>query len=141
MYELYRYIFIGGLILSIIMLALTVFIFFFLDIKNAIGYVTGSSKRKALDNVKKGEESKKAENIVNNDASQQTSRLSIQERYDAMEESVQTSLLSKNTAPSSVTENKTRQQFENKYTPIQINDPDFVLVADITYVHSDEIIA
>ena len=51
-YEIYRYIFIGGLILSIVMLVATVLIFFLMNIKTAIADITGSGKRKAIENIR-----------------------------------------------------------------------------------------
>ena len=50
-YDLYRYIFIGGLVLSIVMLIVTVLLYFLLNIKSAIGDITGSNKRKAIENI------------------------------------------------------------------------------------------
>ena len=54
MYETYRYIFFAGLALSILCLAVSVFIFFFLNIKDAIGDITGSNRRKAIEKAKAG---------------------------------------------------------------------------------------
>ncbi|MBE6640908.1 MAG: hypothetical protein E7619_04905 [Ruminococcaceae bacterium] len=51
-YEIYRYIFIGAAILSAIMFAVTVFVFFFLKIPTVIGDLTGANARKAIEEIR-----------------------------------------------------------------------------------------
>ena len=51
---IYNVMFIGGLILAILFLALTVVLFFVLDIPAAFGSVTGSTQKKALDDIRSG---------------------------------------------------------------------------------------
>ena len=51
-YEIYRYIFYGGAILSVIMLITSVLLFIFLKIPNVIGDLTGSNARKAIENIR-----------------------------------------------------------------------------------------
>ena len=51
-YEIYRYIFYGGLILSGLMLAVTVVLFFVLRIPNVIGDLTGANARKAIESIR-----------------------------------------------------------------------------------------
>lgn len=160
MYDTYRYIFIGGLILSLVFLAATVFIFFFLNIKDAIGDITGSNKRRAMERAKEGKPQKapKAASktvAIGGEASQMTSRMSIQDRYDAMEDSQHTTTLNldkknrakkavKTAQPAPAPESKptltVKKQSQNFYKPIPIRDADFVLEADITFVHSSEVI-
>lgn len=164
MYDTYRYIFIGGLILSLVFLATTVFIFFFLNIKDAIGDITGSNKRKAMERAKEGKPQKAPKSATKTvatggEASQMTSRMSIQDRYDAMEDSQHTTTLNldkKNrvkksaktaqsapvqaAAPESMATLTVKKQSQNFYKPIPIKDADFVLEADITFVHSSEVI-
>ena len=104
-YEVYRYIFIGGLVLSIIMLAVTILIFFLFHIKDAIGDITGSSKRKAIENrnVKKDKtEQKKAPAKIDYDQqtpsgkvaieTAATTKMSLEERYDHMDGGATTAL-------------------------------------------------
>ena len=164
MYDTYRYIFIGGLVLSLVFLAVTIFIFFFLNIKDAIGDITGSNKRKAMERAKEGKPktASKAKSKVEEtgSASQMTSRMSIQDRYDAMEDSQHTTTLNlekknrtKRTAkiskpmpvaqqaPQPKQENVAKLQSPNFYKPIKINDADFIIEEDITFVHSSEVIA
>lgn len=164
MYDTYRYIFIGGLVLSLVFLAATVFVFFFLNIKDAIGDITGSNKRRAMERAKEGKPQKTPKTAskpvaTGGEASQMTSRMSIQDRYDAMEDSQHTTTLNldkKNRvkkaaktaqsapiqarAPESKPTQTEKKQSQNFYKPIVISDPDFVLEADITYVHSSEVI-
>lgn len=150
MYDIYRYIFIGGLILFVLMLALTVFLFFYLKIKDVIGDVTGANKRKALDkkkgtkqsNVPQKNQSKKEEKTAE---SQLTSRMSVQDRYDMMEGVEETTALNQKPASKPAAPQKAAPPPQRKAAPVSlkkvvINDPDFVIETDITYVHSNEII-
>ena len=56
-YEIYRYIFIGAAILCGVMLAVSVFLFFFLKIPKVIGDLTGSTARKAIEEIRQQNES------------------------------------------------------------------------------------
>ena len=153
MYDTYRYIFIGGLILAIIFLALSVFLFFFLDIRDAYGDITGSTKRKALSGKKDKKEKPKPEKqkgkITRDTSSQLTSRMSIPERYNALDGGGETSVLKGNTgnqapatapSPAPAPAPQARAQSVNTYTPVKINDPDFIIEADIKFVHSGEVV-
>ena len=162
MYDTYRIIFIGGLVLSLVFFVLSVFIFFFLRIKDAMDELSGRQKRRALKALHEGKPSPvaaDAERIPKKPADkkptptsqtgdQMTSRMSIQDHYNAMEGGEDTSLLQKpqptpppvqqprQPAPSGV-----RQQSKNYYVPVVSNDPDFIVEADIGFVHSSEVIA
>lgn len=57
MYEIYRYIFYGGLILAIIMLIVTVLVFIFLKIPTVIGDLSGANAKKAIENIRNQNES------------------------------------------------------------------------------------
>jgi hypothetical protein len=56
-YEIYRYIFYGGAVLALIMLAVSVFLFIFLKIPTVIGDLTGANARKAIENIRNQNES------------------------------------------------------------------------------------
>lgn len=171
MYDTFRYIFIGGLVLSLVCLAASVFIFFFLDIRDAIGDITGSNKRKAVEmanDTKKAKQQKKKTKAkkgekTSNTSNQLTTRMSIQERYDAMEGAGQTSVLEsdsqtapltaqtlyttpppaaqpKPAAPVQPAQPAAKPQSPNAYRPVAMRDPDFVIETDITFVHSSEVI-
>ena len=51
-YDIYRYIFLGAALLAGIMLITTVVLFFILKIPNVIGDLTGSTARKAIENIR-----------------------------------------------------------------------------------------
>lgn len=55
-YEVYRYIFLGGLALSILMLIASVVLFFVLKIPKVIGDLTGRTARKAIEDIRKQNE-------------------------------------------------------------------------------------
>ncbi len=113
-YDIYNYIAIGALVLSIVMLIATVLIFFLLNIRGAIGDITGSNKRKAIENIHNqsatNEPSKKAATKVDYESkttsarlaheSMATSKMSVQDRYDSMEAAETTTL---NTSSSETT--------------------------------------
>lgn len=56
-YEIYRYIFLGGAILAGIMFAVSVLVFFLLKIPTVIGDLTGANARKAIENIRSHNES------------------------------------------------------------------------------------
>lgn len=56
-YETYRYIYMGGLIMAIIMLLLALFLFFYFKIPKVIGDLTGATARKAIENIRNQNES------------------------------------------------------------------------------------
>ena len=51
-YEIYHWIFIGAMIMAGLMLALTVFLFFYFQIPRVIGDLTGSNARKAIEDIR-----------------------------------------------------------------------------------------
>ncbi len=56
-YEIYRYIFFGGAVLSVIMLAVAILLFFLFKIPTVIGDLNGSNARKAIENIRSLNES------------------------------------------------------------------------------------
>ena len=56
-YEVYRYIFIGAAVLSGIMAITSIFLFFYLKISRVIGDLTGSTARKAIEEIRQQNES------------------------------------------------------------------------------------
>lgn len=52
-YEMYRYVFIGGLVLAGLVLLLAVLLFFLLKIPVVIGDLSGATARKAIENIRK----------------------------------------------------------------------------------------
>lgn len=51
-YEICRYIFFGGMILSVLSLIATIVLFFLLKIPNVIGDLTGANARKAIESIR-----------------------------------------------------------------------------------------
>ncbi len=51
-YDIYRYIFMGGAVLAGIMFVLSVLLFFFLKIPHVLGDLTGRNARKAIENIR-----------------------------------------------------------------------------------------
>lgn len=51
-YEIYRYIFMGGAVLAVIMFVVSVLVFFLLKIPTVIGDLTGANARKAIENIR-----------------------------------------------------------------------------------------
>lgn len=144
-YDVYRYIFIGGLILAIVMLLVTVLIFFLLNIRNAIGDITGRNKKKGIQsiiskNAKSSAQIKKKKNSVSALSVEydtaKTSKISPQDRYDRME-AAETGVLNSETTK----ETKPAVAFgAYPIERIETNDPDFHVEVDITYVHSGEVV-
>ena len=153
-YEIYRYIFIGGLVLSVLMLILSVVLFFTMNVRKLIGEYNGTTKRKAIEKIRKrssgevavtggvtpkAKSSKPAAVKVQDDVdTNATDKIKPQDRYDNFEAS-ETSTLSEynnhhtadNTpAPAAVS------YARNSYA---VRD-DFVIETDITIVHSSEVI-
>ena len=74
-YEIYRYIFIGGAILSGIMLVVTVIAFFALKIPTVIGDLTGSNARKAIEKIRDQNEHTKDSGRPLNERSELTGKM------------------------------------------------------------------
>lgn len=55
-YEVYRYIFMGGAVLSVIMFAVSLFLLFFLKIPKVVNDLTGRTARKAIQNIREQNE-------------------------------------------------------------------------------------
>ena len=139
-YENYRIIFIAALILSLLFLLTTVFLFFYFKIKDVIGYFTGSSKRKAIED-KKNKGSKKANQTAaakpkaaSYDTSQ-TSKLNPQDRFDTTAPAQSEPPVVKAANAMSV---ETTQLNAAAY-PRKLAEG-FMLKYEIVFVHSNEII-
>lgn len=156
-YDIYRYIFIGGLVLSIVMLAATVLLFFRLNIKAAIGDITGSNKRKAIENIHhktvtthgnkkavKFDYESQTTSAKLAAESVETARISPQDRYDSLGASETTALntetVSETTVLSGVADETDAAPPIVQYEQAIGSDPEFCVEVDITYVHSNEVI-
>lgn len=161
-YDLYRYIFIAGLILSIVFLIATVLIFFLLNIKTAIGDITGTNKRKAIEdinnkNASATEVSNKPVNARNYESKSTSAKLAIemagtskirpQDRFDNL--GAETTMLDQSAAETSAltlceqppeapaVASTAKPVVQPAHTD---NDPNFIIEVDVTYVHSSEYI-
>ena len=146
-YESYRYIFIGGLVLSVLMLILSVVLFFTMNIRKLIGEYNGTTKRKAIEKIRKKSSGEVAftghtaaapkahvEVKVHTDGlsgSSETSKIKPQDRYDSMDAS-ETTTLSEYAAQHTANEPQRSVDYKNY--------DDFIIETDITYVHSNEVI-
>ncbi len=155
-YEFYNSAFIVALVLSVIMLIVTVLLFFLLNIRTAIGDITGLGKRKAVENMQnKGKATKNDNRLANKDnsagkaesitqGSVKTSKISPQDRYDTLEAS-ETSLLAEQPGFETTVLNSEETGVGASVEAVEQNEQwtgyaDFYVEYDITYVHSNEVI-
>lgn len=177
-YEVYRYIFIGGAILSGIMLLVSVLVFFMLKIPTVIGDLTGSNARKAIENIRNSskdtlDKTGKPANrgsitdkispsgriterrAANLDEGPSTVRLNPK-RVTASETTVldqspansasETTVLNQSSVTVSsdttvLSQNSTNGTFETTVLDAQPTSSLFVIEYEITYIHTNEVIA
>ncbi|MBQ3196179.1 MAG: hypothetical protein IJB65_06910 [Clostridia bacterium] len=169
-YEVYRYIFMGGAILTILMLIVSVFVFFYLKIPKVIGDITGSTARKAIENIrnhneKTGDKTFKTSRI-NNERGKITDKISASGKLIKQVESApygamateklntqqlvgsdgaanETTVLSQATASETTVLSETPVMAAAETTVLsqQSAGNEFVVEYEITYIHTDEIIA
>lgn len=152
-YDFYHNVFVAGLVLFVVMLAVTVTLFFVLNIRTAIADITGSGKRKAIESLQNKSKTPqtdkrltyKANSVDKADKSPpqesvKTSKISPQDRYDTLE-APETSLLVDSSASETTVLTSNIEKVE---MPVQSetdsNDIDFKIECEITYVHSNEVI-
>ena len=151
-YEIFRLIFIGGLALSVLMLITSVVMFFKMDIRRVLNEYNGTTKRKAIEKIKKrssGEATTSADLKKSKDipavkkekpkASDNvgiTSKIKAQDRFDGFAAPETTSLSGTDghQAPAK------RDTHHISNLPVYEQRSDFTVIADITYVHSGEVI-
>lgn len=154
-YEIYRYIFLGGAILTGIMVVVTVLVFFFLKIPTVMGDLTGANARKAIAKIRN-------QNERSGDKTYQTSAVN-KERGKLTEKISQSGRLIPNESVSMFgameTEKIGTQQLEyqenagettllaheecmNETSVLAVQDcsAQFVIEYEITYIHTDEVI-
>ncbi len=152
-YEIFRIIFFSGLALSILMLIVSVVMFFKMNIRRVLNEYNGNSKRKAIEKIRKkssGEATTstdlkvkkeapvaKKEKTASNNTSSVTSKIKAQDRFDGFSAPETTSLSEERKAESD-TEKHNMTSINS--LPVYQQRADFVVLADITYVHSSEVI-
>ncbi|MBR3816649.1 MAG: hypothetical protein IKJ27_07980 [Clostridia bacterium] len=168
-YELYRYIFIGGLALSVLMLVLAVVMFFTMDIRRLVGEYNGTTKRKAIEKIRKkssgeattsGDISKyapvKAAPSKSKPAPSKSKAASKKSKPAEDYASAETSKIRpqdrydsfaapETTALSDYDTQQNGYAVQAQYEAQQIQYPyvyrdDFIIETDITYIHSAEVI-
>ena len=159
-YEIYRYIFYGGAILATVMLAITVILFFVYKIPTVIGDLTGANARKAIENIRNQNENSGDKlyktSQVNRERGKITDKISpsgnllrgdtdalgggamATEKIGMQESAPETTVLS--TANETVVLDSNVD--ETTVLDAQSNiAPLFRIEYEITYIHSDEVIA
>lgn len=152
-YEIFRIIFFSGLALSILMLIVSVVMFFKMNIRRVLNEYNGNSKRKAIEKIRKkssGEATTstdlkvkkeatvvKKENKASDSTSSVTSKIKAQDRFDGFS-APETTSLSQEKKVESDTEKHNMTSINS--LPVYQQRADFVVLTDITYVHSSEVI-
>lgn len=147
-YEMYRYIFMGGAILSVLMLLVSVLLFVVLKIPKVIGDLNGSNARRAIamireQNTSTGEKTFKSSS-VNRERGRLTDKISQSGRLEQNPASdagaMRTSKIS--TAELDGAGETTMLEPVGEETTLLSSAQDMVfeIEFDITYIHSDEII-
>lgn len=161
-YETYRYIFIGCLCLSILLLVTAVILFFVLHIPNVIGDLSGANAKKAIEHIRNknestGEKTYKSSK-VNKERGKLTEKISISGRlhkhttgslYGAMPtEKISTQKLTANettvlnTGDGETTVLGIGGNETSVLSPaLDVADNIFTIEYEITYIHTNEIIA
>ena len=168
-YEIYRYIFLGGAILAGIMFAVSVLVFFLLKIPNVIGDLTGANARKAIENIRNHNESTGDKTYqssqVNRERGKLTDKISpsgriIKDPSHSLHGAMGTEKIStQQLHPEDVTNETTvltgdltggnettvlsHEAPANETTVLNVQtfSNAFVIEYEITYIHTDEVIA
>ena len=168
-YEIYRYIFLGGAILAGIMFVVSVLVFFLLKIPTVIGDLSGANARKAIENIRSHNESTGDKTYrtsqVNRERGKLTDKISpsgrlIKDPSHSLHGAMGTEKIStQQLHPEDVTDETTvltgeltggsettvlgHDDHANETTVLnaQTFSNEFVIEYEITYIHTDEVIA
>ena len=168
-YEIYRYIFLGGAILAGVMLLVSVIVFFLFRIPTVIGDLTGANARKAIENIRNQNENTGDKiyrsSHVNRERGKLTDKISPSGRlikdpshslHGAMStENISTQKLHVENVSSETTVlpeesfvgsettvlSSTDTANETTVLDVQTFNNKFAIEYEITYIHTDEIIA
>lgn len=168
-YEIYRYIFMGGAILTGIMFVVSVLVFIFLKIPTVIGDLTGANARKAIENIRSHNESTGDKTYrtsqVNRERGKLTDKITpsgrlIQDpslalhgamgtekigtqQLDHQEVASETTVLTGELTGGSETTVLTQNDHANETTVLnaQTYNNEFVIEYELTFIHTDEVIA
>lgn len=166
-YDIYRYIFIGGAILAGLMLMLSALLFFVLKIPQVFGDLTGRTARKAIENIRNQNESSGEKvyktSLVNRERGKITDKISpsgtiLHTPTDILGGAMATEKISTQELPpdkitdqttvldngvSGETSVLTADEYSGETTILSeiSDDSTFTIEYDITFIHTDEIIA
>lgn len=160
-YDIYRYIFYGGAALAVIMLVVSIVLFFIYKIPSVIGDLTGSTARKAIEDIRNQNESSGNKvyktSHVNRERGKLTDKISpsgglIRNPSEAIGGAMATEKISTQELPLETDETTVLNSF-NETTVLEVSSCEttvltpfaetnaFVIEYEITYVHTEEIIA
>lgn len=166
-YDIYRYIFIGGAILAGLMIILSAILFFALKIPQVFGDLTGRTARKAIENIRNQNESSGEKvyktSLVNRERGKITDKISpsgtiLHTPTDILGGAMATEKISTKELPpdeimaqttvlvngvSGETSVLTADEYSGETTILSeiSDDSTFTIEYDITFIHTDEIIA
>ena len=148
-YEIYRYIFIGAAILCGIMAVTSVFLFFFLKIPRVIGDLTGSTARKAIEEIRQQNENSGHKtyktSLVNQERGKLTDKISPSGNlYPAGTAPLAGAMATEKigTQQLEYTSNETEllSDIGSEETSVLSNVNTFAIEYEITFIHTEEVI-
>jgi len=148
-YEVYRYIFIGAAILCGIMAVTSVFLFFYLKIPKVIGDLTGSTARKAIEEIRQQNENSGHKtyktSLVNQERGKLTDKISPSGNlYPAGTDPLGGAMATEKigTQQLEYTSNDTEllSDIGSEETSVLSDVNTFVVEYEITFIHTDEVI-
>jgi len=146
-YEVYRYIFIGAAILCGIMAVTSVFLFFYLKIPKVIGDLTGSTARKAIEEIRQQNENSGHKtyktSLVNQERGKLTDKISPSGNlYPAGTDPLGGAMATEKigTQQLEYTSNDTEllSDIGSEETSVLSDVNTFVVEYEITFIHTDE---
>lgn len=146
-YEIYRYVFIGAAILCGIMALVTILLFFLLEIPRVIGDLTGSTARKAIEEIRQQNESSGNKiyksSAVNRERGKLTDKISPSgSLYPAETGSLDGFMETEKIGTQQLGETDVLDNTGSDETTLLSGNPEcgFVIEQQITFIHTEEII-
>lgn len=148
-YEVYRYIFIGAAILCGILAVTSVFLFFYLKIPKVIGDLTGSTARKAIEEIRQQNESSGHKtyktSLVNQERGKLTDKISPSGNLypagtDPLAGAMATEKIGTQQLEYSSNDTELLSDIGSEETSVLSDVNTFVVEYEITFIHTDEVI-
>lgn len=148
-YEVYRYIFIGAAILCGIMAVTSVFLFFFLKIPRVIGDLTGSTARKAIEEIRQQNENSGHKtyktSLVNQERGKLTDKISPSGNLypagtDPLGGAMATEKIGTQQLEYMGNDTELLSDIGSEETSVLSDVNTFVIEYEITFIHTDEVI-